>query len=136
MSKRTNRHLNHDKPSTNNKNESVHDEITLFVSSKFWILNTSSSNFKYIRVSDNSWKVCRKSTISHTYSGKQIPKFNYICTVIVTNNQLHLSYWLTKALKLHGRHLGIDGQTVWKGINSHYSKKQTRLKMLKNANLL
>ena len=74
--KRANHNKNMKKSSTNFDNKEVHDRITLFASSKLLGLFNASKNFKCLRRSDDTWRICRYGNALTMAPDRHIPKFN------------------------------------------------------------
>ena len=96
--KRDSHHINMEKSSTNYETKPVHDRVTMFASSKIWGLFRASKNFKCLRISYNTWKVCRYSTAMNVSCDRHIPKFNRIRTVKFHDGRLHCNCPLTHVL--------------------------------------
>ena len=92
---RANHHVNMEKNSTNFETKPVHDRVTMFASSKIWGLFKASKNFKCLRISLDTWKVCRCSSAMNATSDKHIPKFNRVHTVKFSKGRLHCNCPLT-----------------------------------------
>ena len=67
----------------------------MFASTKMWGLFKASKNFKCLRISFDTWKVCRCSNAMNVTYDEHIPKFNRVCTVKFSKGQLHCSCPLT-----------------------------------------
>ena len=75
--KRANHNKNMEKSSTNFDNKEVRDRITLFASSELLGLFNASKNFKCLRISDDTWQICRHENALTMTPDRHILKFNH-----------------------------------------------------------
>ena len=59
-------------------------------------LLNSLSNFKGLRISDKTWKLCRSETTLGNTASQHIPKFNRVHSVVFINGCLQCNCPLTK----------------------------------------